>query len=122
VSVTLLAIVGAVIAPLLTYLVAARKLSGKIATTEASDLWEESRSIREDLTKRNEYLRDLLDRYEQRLDAAEAKLGELEERNHVLYLENVDLRAKVNQHEQTISKLKAENTKLRKRILTLEKA
>lgn len=43
VGVILVAIVG----PLGTYLVAARKLSGKIGSSDASELWQESRSIRD---------------------------------------------------------------------------
>lgn len=36
------------IGPLLAYLVASRRLSGDIQTSEATDLWRESASIRED--------------------------------------------------------------------------
>lgn len=38
----------AVITALGGYLVVARRLSGSIKTTEAEDLWEESRSLRKD--------------------------------------------------------------------------
>lgn len=40
-------IIAAVIGPVGAYFLAARKMSGKIATSEATQLWEESRSIRE---------------------------------------------------------------------------
>ncbi len=38
---------GVVIAPLLTYVVAARKQSGRVATTEAETLWLEAEKMRE---------------------------------------------------------------------------
>lgn len=37
----------AIIGPLGTYLIAARRLSGKIGSSEASELWQESRSMRD---------------------------------------------------------------------------
>jgi len=40
-------LVVGVVAPLGAYLAASHKMSGKIGTTEAHDLWEESRAIRE---------------------------------------------------------------------------
>lgn len=36
----------AIVGPLGTYLIAARKLSGKIGSSDASELWQESRSMR----------------------------------------------------------------------------
>lgn len=48
------------------YIAAAKKLSGKINTSEASQLWEESRSIRDDyrdqLKVANDTIKDLRDR------------------------------------------------------------
>jgi hypothetical protein len=41
------AVVVAVAGPLAAYLVAVRRFSGKIESSDASQLWEESRSIRE---------------------------------------------------------------------------
>jgi hypothetical protein len=42
-----IALLAALVGPLITYLVAARRFSGKIETTEARDLWAESASIRD---------------------------------------------------------------------------
>jgi len=56
----------ALFAPVGAYLVAARRMSGRIASSEASELWDESRSIRED--------------YRQRLGVAHARIAQLEAR------------------------------------------
>lgn len=40
-------VVAAALGPIGAYLVAARRLSGKIANSDAEQLWEESRAIRE---------------------------------------------------------------------------
>jgi flagellar motility protein MotE (MotC chaperone) len=45
-------IFAAIVGPVGAYILAARKMSGKIATTEAAQLWEESRAIREWSTQR----------------------------------------------------------------------
>lgn len=65
-SVFIVPVVVAVVATLGSYLAASRRLSGRIATSEAASLWEESRSIREE--------------YRERLAAAEARQAKLEER------------------------------------------
>lgn len=44
---TLIAVVAATITPVIAYLVAARQFSGKIETSNAADLWKESKDIRE---------------------------------------------------------------------------
>lgn len=43
-----LVLAGVLATPLVTYLVAARKMSGKIKTTEATALWAEADRIRQD--------------------------------------------------------------------------
>jgi uncharacterized protein YqfA (UPF0365 family) len=50
-------IIAAVIAALGTYLLAARRFSGKIATSEANQLWKEAAAIREDCRKQVTELR-----------------------------------------------------------------
>ena len=82
------AIVVALIAPIGAYILAARKMSGKIATSEATDLWAESRSIREWALQRIEAadkeildlrasLRDVLEQ----LERAHEHIAALERRN-----------------------------------------
>lgn len=81
----------ALIAPVLTYLVAARKLSGRIKDTEATELWAESRAIREWSGKQIEMLHKHID--------------ELENKNQSLNDEVLELRS-------TVQELKNQNSSL----------
>lgn len=74
-------LIAALAGPVVAYLVAARRFSGKIQTTEATDLWEESRSIRE-------WSRE-------RMNELEAKNTALEKRIKHLEDENADLRGRL---------------------------
>lgn len=65
-SSTLVAIAAVVTAPLVAYVTASRRLSGKIGTSEAADLWAESKAMRDD--------------YRDRADAAAKRIAELEGR------------------------------------------
>jgi hypothetical protein len=87
-AIALLGIIALFAAPLVTYLVAARQFSGKIATSDATDLWEESRSIRDWSQKRINELNDLVVHLERRV-------AEVEVKNHGLTLENDHLLQKV---------------------------
>ncbi len=71
-----------------TYLIAARNLSGKIKNSEASELWAESRSIREWSTARVKELNDHIDELESRID-------KLEEDNRKLQREKEELKAEI---------------------------
>jgi hypothetical protein len=72
---SVIAICVGLAAPIISYLIAARRFSGKIETTEARDLWAESAAIR--------------DWSRQRIEALERRVQQLED-------ENRDLRAKVS--------------------------
>lgn len=80
----ILALVVALFAPLATYLIAARRLSGRIKDSEATELWAESRSIRDWSTTRMKELSDEIRELEQRLSELEAKNSELTEENRRL--------------------------------------
>lgn len=112
----LVAALAAVIGPLLAYVGASRKLSGKIATSEASSLWEESADIRRDYRER-------LAAAETRMAATEARLAEAERRNSALSEENRALVARnaecervITRLEQRVQRLEDENARLRERI------
>jgi len=79
----IIAIVVALIAPLATYLVAAKRLSGRIRDSEATDLWAESRSIRDWSTTRMKELSD--------------EIRELEQRLNELVQENADLKRRLGE-------------------------
>ena len=70
----LLTFIGVVVGALGAYLAAARRLSGKVTTSDAAQLWAESRAIRQELEDRNRYLVS-------RLDALETKYDELQREN-----------------------------------------
>jgi uncharacterized protein YceH (UPF0502 family) len=76
-----IAAAAAILGPLVAYVVAARRFSGKIETTEASELWAESRSIRDWSQKRIQELEARIRTLEadgaelrRRLDAANRRL------------------------------------------------
>ena len=71
--------------PLVAYLKFARKASGRIATTEAADLWEEAGKLRQ------EY-RDQVLRLQDALDACEIRISELKLDNARLHQENLELK------------------------------
>lgn len=73
-------VVVAVIAlggPFLTYLIAARRTSGRIRSSDASELWAEAGAIRRECAER--------------VRALEARVTELEKRNMELVQENYRL-------------------------------
>jgi hypothetical protein len=80
----ILAVVAAISAPIGAYFVAARQFSGKIETSDAAELWEESRSIREWSAKRMGELNELVGSLEVRVRDLEIHNGNLEIENRRL--------------------------------------
>jgi predicted RNase H-like nuclease (RuvC/YqgF family) len=109
----LLAAIVAIVGPLAGYLGASRKLSGKIGTSEASQLWAESASIR------HEY-REQLQTSATRTTALEERVANLERRNNELARENFELTKKVSEYETTIRDLRAQVATLEAQVRTLE--
>jgi chromosome segregation ATPase len=95
------ALVLALIGPIAAYVLAARRLSGKIETSEAKDLWAESRSIRDWSQKRIEGLNDEITKLQLRVSI-------LETSNEELIGENKRLAEQVRQLSATIIKLREE--------------
>lgn len=92
---TLGVLVAGIVGPLGAYFLASRKMSGKIATSEAAQLWEESRAIREWSATRitacdNEckLLRSELREAKERIVLLEAQLRDANE--HIADLERGD--------------------------------
>jgi flagellar motility protein MotE (MotC chaperone) len=71
-------VLAALVAPIGAYLLAAKKMSGKIGTTEAATLWEESRAIREWSAARIDKCDEEILRLKGELDKAKARIAELE--------------------------------------------
>lgn len=65
------AVLAAIVAGLASYLAAARKLSGKINTSDAAELWTESRSIREWSAERISALSTQVSELEHRIEVVE---------------------------------------------------
>ena len=86
----------AIVGPLITYLITVWRMSGQIGTSQAGDLWEESRSIRDDYHRR-------LQESDLRTRDLEARMARLEGENNALLHENIELRQKVVRLETTIS-------------------
>ena len=108
----IIALIGVVVGPLITYLIAAKRLSGRVSTSAAAELWEESRSIRQDLTKRNEYLRKLVDGCDERIEKLENRIDTLEAEKYQLNLENGALKQVVEEQKKVIAELKIQVTNL----------
>ena len=98
----------AVIAPLGAYILAVRKMSGKIATSDADALWRESGQIRDDYRMR---LHDAMDR----IAGLETRVASVEAVNAELVQENAGL-------TREVSRLTSENVKLREQVADLQLA
>jgi chromosome segregation ATPase len=113
------ALVGLIGGPLVAYFGVARRASGKIGTSEAGQLWEESRAIRDWATERINELNEIVRRLEK-------QVADLQRRNESLHLENGRLTETLDEHEQTIAELRSQvhrlsddNERLKKENVTL---
>ena len=102
----LIGLIAVVIAPLLGYVAANRRLSGKIGTSEATDLWAESSAIRADY-------REQIASSTRRTYSLEERVANLEKLNNELSRENMGLSEKSRTYEAVVDEL-------RKRIAVLE--
>jgi len=91
----------AVAGPLVTYLLAARRLSGRVGSSEASELWAESRSIREWSQARIEALNV-------EVEVLRTRIGLVEQQNDALARENGQLMQQIRDLSSTITELRAE--------------
>ena len=105
----LIAIVVALIAPLGAYLLAARQFSGKIKTSDASELWTESRSIREWSQAR---IREL----HEREDELETRIANLEALNTTLKTELDSCHTTIEETRARVAELEAKIASLRARL------
>lgn len=105
-SPVLVALLAGVPTGLLAYLASVRKLSGKISSSDATDLWQEARAIRDDY-------KDRIGKAEDRSRDLETRVARLEQLNTELVRENLMLRDRVNQLER-------ENADLRRTVAELK--
>lgn len=89
----------AAIAPIGAYLLAARRMSGKIDTSTATELWTEARAIRSDY-------REQIAQAAERTRDLELRVAKLEGQNNDLIRENIELKAKVASLEALVATLR----------------
>lgn len=100
------AIVAAAIGPIGAYLIAARRMSGKIANSDAEQLWEESRAIREWSTNRiNEYEADI-DKLRKELSNLSSRFTALELENRELHNELEAARSRTNELVELVATIR----------------
>lgn len=135
-SALLIAALGTLGGSLGAYLLAARRFSGKVETTEASRLWDAAESLRKELTARNEYLRKTIEKLEAKIAGLEGRIMVLEDHNEELHRENEDLKQAALEQERIIAEqrarikalenenvvLRRDNVKLTRRVEALEEA
>lgn len=119
-SPAVLGVVVAIIAAAGSFLGVAWRLSGRVTTSAAGQLWAENTKIKED------YRREIgEDRAE--IAALRDRLVALEKRNEEVRRENGTLQDTIDQHERTITTLRtevdhlrAENATLKERVAAME--
>lgn len=92
-------VAGALVSGIIGVVVASRRMSGKIKTSSADELWEESRSIR------NDY-RDRLNSSYERQAAVEGRMANIEAKHAECVEENSKLRNEVTRLEEIIDDLR----------------
>lgn len=95
----IVAIVAAIAGPLAAYLAAAKRFSGKIESSAATDLWAESRAIREWSQARIKELNDHIEQLEERVRC-------LEEQNEQLIADNHRLQAERDRYAEVTRRLR----------------
>jgi peptidoglycan hydrolase CwlO-like protein len=113
-------IVAAAIASLGTYLVAARRLSGKVGSSEAAELWEESRSIRKWGGERIAELNRVVEKLETRVGFVETQNNDLAKENSNLVQQIRDLSSTITELRAEIVALTLELKKSHERVAELE--
>lgn len=100
------AVAAVVVSPLLGWLAAARRFSGKIDTSDASKLWAESASMRDD--------------YRRQIEALTTRVEKLELMNADLASANGEQAARIAELERENAALRRDNAAMKLRIADLE--
>ena len=106
-------LLAAALAALGAYLTASRRLSGKIGTSEAEELWKESAAIRQDY-------REQLTAGDRRAARLEERVATLEQRNNDLARENFECERRVVTLTDRIKVLEGLNEQLREQVAALQ--
>jgi chromosome segregation ATPase len=113
--------VAAGVAALATYVVAARRASGKIATTEASALWSAAEGMRSELRTALKDANERTVNLERRVADMEGANNALVRENLALQTRNIDLGGTIAQMRRELDALKAENLELRALVEQMQK-
>lgn len=97
----IVALVGLVGAPLIAYFTVARRASGTIGTSEAGQLWEESRAIREWATHRINELNRTVAHLQSKIEVLEAEHEECQKENLKLQNHTYHLEKRIRELEKT---------------------
>ena len=102
-------IILTIIAPIITatgaYMIAKRKTSGSISTSEAATLWKESNELRQEYRKRAEQLEERLEEVNKKLQSVMEELGKLR-------LNSANMIEKITELKRIIEELRQENKRL----------
>lgn len=93
-----LILAAAIASPLVSFLVAARRMSGKISTTSADELWDEARDIRAD--------------YRAQVQTCRSELADARQETATARQENARLRNELADSRQEVAALKNQVTEL----------
>lgn len=118
----ILTALGVLFGPLLAYVIANRRLSGKINTSEASSLWAESANMRVALQSQLDAALLRVTSLEARTSAAEERSNALQARNIALDRQALDYQTTISQQRTEIDELKRQVHDLQELVKTLQEA
>lgn len=98
-------IIGVIVAPILTYIVAVRKTSGRVDTTEAATLWAEAEKMREIYRQEGIELRAQIRSLEDRLDKARDESEAARQESKAARQESQTARAESETLREALAKL-----------------
>lgn len=101
--ITLIPVILGVLASLGATYALLRRQSGSIKSSEATDIWAAMKQHTDDLTRRNEFLREGIDSCNAQIAKLNDRLDDMEKKNFALTLQNGDLQRLVQQQEHTIA-------------------
>jgi hypothetical protein len=96
-----------------SFLVSAKKMGGKVSSTEAADLWIEARQLREDATRR-------ILRLEERAALLDEKVAALTHENFDLLVSSTGYESEIKRLVERVEEQNKEITDLRKIITDLQ--
>lgn len=113
---------AAILGPLVSFLVAAKRFSGRIDSTEASKLWDESAAMREALQGQLDSALKRVTRLEERAARAESDNNSLQARNIALDRQALEYQRTIDEQRRQIDQLQREVHDLQTLVKQLQEA